>query len=118
MNGKVSYSDVSPGYYSLTVVLKNSNYDTLVVKRLITVPDSSYSCAVNLVNNGFTISDGTVTLQFAGVGQVTGYACYLDGQVYGSDCEFRSDVRVQYVFLNYFVSLLYSYLSCMFTSSR
>ena len=83
----MSYSSVNPGYYTLTIVVRNSKYDTIVVKRLITVPDSSYSCAINLINDGFILTGSTATFQFAGVGQVTGYACFQDGQVYSSECK-------------------------------
>ena len=86
-SGNVSYSNVSPGYYKLIIIAKNSNYDSVVTTKLLTVPDTSYSCAVNLINDGFTLSDGSVTIQFSAVGGVSGCACYLDQQVYSSGCE-------------------------------
>lgn len=78
---------MSPGYYRLIIVAKNSNYDSVVTKRLLTVPDTSYSCAVNLINDGFTLSESSVTIQFTGVGAVSRCACYLNQQVYDSSCE-------------------------------
>lgn len=86
-NGKVSYSSVSPGYYKLIIVAKNSNYDTMVTTRRLTVPDTSYSCAVNLINDGFYLSGSSVTIQFTNVGDVSGSACYFNQQVYNTDCE-------------------------------
>ena len=83
----MSYSSLSPGYYRLRIFAKNSNYDSVVVRRLIAVPDSSYGCAVNLINGGFTVSDDSVTIQFAGSGALTGYACFLDNDAYDAECE-------------------------------
>ena len=85
--GTVSYSNVSPANYKLSVVAKNSNYDTVVTTRLLIVPDSSYSCAVNLIDDGILFSGDTVTVYFAGVGKVSKCACYLNQQAYNTTCK-------------------------------
>ena len=81
---------MSPGNYRLRIFAKNSNYDKLVVIRVISVPDTSYGCAVNLINDAVTVSDGGATIQFAGVGDVTEFACFLDGEVLNDECKFNS----------------------------
>jgi hypothetical protein len=81
-SGQASFSDVSPGNYRLRIFAKNSNYDTLVVIRVISVPDTSYGCAVNLINDGVTVSDGGATIQFTGVGDMSAFTCFLDGEFY------------------------------------
>ena len=86
-NGQVSYNDVSPGNYRLRIFAKNSNYDSVVVRRVVSVPDTAYGCAVNLINDGVTVSDGGVTIQFAGVGGLTDFACFLDGEVLNDGCK-------------------------------
>lgn len=86
-SGKVSYSSVSPGYYKLIIIAKNSNYDRMVTTRQLTVPDTSYSCAVNLINDGLSFSGSSVTIQFTNVGDISGSVCYLNQQVYNTDCE-------------------------------
>ena len=87
-SGEASFSDVSPGNYRLRIFAKNSNYDTLVVIRVISVPDTSYGCAVNLINDGVTVSDGGATIQFTGVGDMTAFTCFLDGEIYSDECKF------------------------------
>ena len=86
-SGQASYSDVSPGSYRLRIFAKSSNYDNLVVSRLISVPDTSYGCAVNLINDGVTVSDGGVGVQFASVGGATSFARFLDGQALSDECK-------------------------------
>ena len=86
MTGKVTYSVSTTGNYMLTIVAMNSNYDTSVRKRMITVPDGSDSCAVNLINDGLVASGSTVSVQFSGAGQVSGFVCYTDQQAQ-SDCK-------------------------------
>ena len=53
----------------------------------MSVPDSTYGCAVNLINDGVTISDGMVTIQFAGVGRFADFVCFLDGQTFSDGCK-------------------------------
>ena len=86
----MSYSSVSAGYYRLTVVAKNSQYDTVVTTRLLIVPDSSYSCAVNLVDDGVLFAEDSVTVHFSGAGKVSKCACYLNQQAYNTTCKICS----------------------------
>lgn len=85
MNGEVTFSNLQPATYILTVVATNG-YEKSVSKRLITVPGTD-ECAINMINSGLKNEDGAVTVQFAGVGPVSSYACYLDQAVYGGDCK-------------------------------
>lgn len=78
---------MSAGNYRLRIFAKTSNYDTLVVIRVISVPDTTYGCAVNLINDGVTVSDGGATIQFTGVGGLSGFVCFLDGEVYNDECK-------------------------------
>ena len=92
----MSYYSLSPGYYRLRIFAKN-NYDSVVVRRLIAVPESSYGCAVNLINGGFTVSDDSVTIQFAGSGALTGYTCFLDylgNDAYDTECEMTFSIII------------------------
>ena len=78
---------MSPGYYKLIIIAKNGNYDSVVTSRLMIVPDETYSCAVNLINNGLTLSGNSAKIQFAGVGEVSQCSCYFNQQLYNSSCE-------------------------------
>ena len=78
---------MSPGYYKLIIIAKNGNYDSVATRRLLTVPDQTYSCAVNMINDGLTLSGNSAKIQFASVGEVSQCSCYLNQQHYNSSCE-------------------------------
>ena len=81
------YSNLSPGDYRLRILAKSSNYDTIVLRRLITVPNSRFGCAVNLINEGFIVSEDTITIEYAGVGAWEGFTCFLDNQLFNDKCK-------------------------------
>ena len=96
--GKVLYSNLSPGNYRLRILAQRSKYDTVVVRRFITVPNSTYGCAVNLINEGFTLYEDTVTIQFAAVGVWEAYACFLDNQEVKDKCKDARDKSVKCIY--------------------
>lgn len=67
-------------------VIATNGYEKSMSKRIVTVPGTD-ECAINMINSGLSVEDGTATVQFAGVGTVSSYACYLDQVVYTGDCK-------------------------------
>lgn len=85
ISGEVTFSNLQSATYMLRVVATNG-YEKSVSQRIVTVPGTD-ECAVNMINSGLNVDNGAATIQFAGVGTISSYACYLDQVVYTGDCK-------------------------------
>ena len=72
------FSSLSPDLYTLRVIATNRRPDKEFIKRRFEITDDLERCSLHLINDGVSISDDTVTVQFASQGRVDRYNCHLD----------------------------------------
>ena len=64
----------------MRVVAVNTREDRAIVSRQFQVHSDPDYCTMHLVNDGVTVANDNVTIEFAVVGPAEGVTCQLDGQ--------------------------------------
>ena len=90
-SGRYERNDILPGDYTLRVVARDpSTGERKVIRRGFRIFGDNIYCTVVLINRGVTVDGNNVTVEFAGSGIVTQYACIMDRQEY-MPCEWLLD---------------------------
>ena len=81
-SGRAQFFDLQPGRYALRVVATNQVPDKELIRRGFSISDDPNLCTLHLINNGVTVVDNNVTVEFAGTGPARGHKCQLDREDY------------------------------------
>ena len=77
-SGSIVYSDLDPGRYFIRVQASNAKEDRAIMRRNFEITQDPEYCTVHLINDGITVSENTVTVEFTGVGPAESFDCQLD----------------------------------------
>ena len=99
------FQNVPPDTYSLRVTA-TTGVEEAVVFWKVYVPARSTICSVNLINFGLVVNGTCTTVEFQGVGPISGFSCRLDNGQFDS-CELNT---VQYTNLKHASYLLHMFL--------
>ena len=70
----------------MRIVTTAPNATLSVFRRRVVISRDPNYCTVNLINDGVVVHGSTLTVNFRGVGPVTGFQCILDRRT-RSPCE-------------------------------
>ena len=79
-NGSTTFTGLAWGVYRVRIVTTAPNATRSVFRRRVVIPRDPNYCTVNLIDEGVVVRGSTLTVNFRGVGPVTGFQCILDRQ--------------------------------------
>ena len=112
-NGRYEYTGLRPGDFTLRVVAKdpfvsersNPNFRAIARNRLWVHGDNVF-CVTHLKNDGITVDQNTLTVDFYSTGNPTGFLCSFDrGEFF--ECKFLLSVSLS---LSLSLSLMHSHI--------
>ena len=77
-SGYVMFSGLSPGVYTLRVVATNRKPDKVFITIRFEITDDPDRCTLHLINEGVSVREDSVRVEFTGRGPASDYLCSLD----------------------------------------